>query len=271
MTPVFKEILLGIKRAVSLLRWEERRTLYIAAFLMLLTGILTNGPAVILEKQVDKLVSGTAIQFDVVLPFVVLLLVVILIREALSVIRKYLIENIAAQTDKEQTAHVIERLLKTDIGAFLYQQQIGSLYEHIFRSIDGLIRNNKLTFMDFAPVFFTALAAIGIAFFQKPLIASVMVLVIPTGLYIIVKQVSSQKGIRVALLRNKEEVDGKVVELLGGIETIRVLNTHDFEVSKVERSTEKRRKIEIRHHLFMALFDAAKSLNVDFVLTKAIS
>jgi len=88
--------------------------------------------------------------------------------------------------------------------------------------------------------------------------------VIPTGLYLIVKQVSSQKGIRVALLRQKEQVDGKVIEMLGGIETIRVLNTVRFEVAKVEKSTEERRKIEIKHHIYMALYDAAKSLNEGF-------
>lgn len=261
MNILFKDILLGIKRAVSLLRKKDKIKLSIATILMLITGILTNGPAVILGKLVDKLVGSAATQFDVVIPFIMLVLGVILIREVLTVIRKYLIENIATQTDKDQTVHVIEQLLKADISGFLYQQQIGSLYGRIFRSIEGLVRIIKLTFHDFTPVLFTALAAIGIAFFRMPIIASVMILVIPSGLYIILKQVSSQKGIRVAILRNKEEVDGKVVEMLGGIETIRVLNTSDFEVSKVERSTEKRRKVEIRHHMYMALFDAAKSLN----------
>jgi ATP-binding cassette subfamily B protein len=228
---------------------------------MLITGILTNGPAVILGKLVDQLVSGSVILFSVVFPFILLLCIVILVREGLTVILKYLIQNIATQTDKDQTVKVIERLLKVDIGGYLYQQQIGSLYGRIFRSIEGLISLLKLTFLDFMPVFFAALAAIGIAFFEKPLMASVMILVIPTGLYLVVKQVSSQKGIRVALLRKKEEVDGKVVEMLGGIETIRVLNTVRFEVAKVEKSTEERRKIEIKHHIAMAFYDAAKSLN----------
>jgi len=235
--------------------------LLLATLLMLITGVLSNGPAVILGRLVDTLVAGTTIEFDAVTPFVIILFIVILVREALTVIRKYLVENIATQTDKEQTVHVIDKLLKADIGGYLYQQQIGSLYGRIFRSIEGLVSIIKLIFLDFTPVFFTAVAAIAIAFFQKPMIASVMILVIPTGLYIIVKQVSSQKGIRVDLLRNKEEVDGKVVEMLGGIETIRVLNTNEFEVAKVEKSTEKRRKVEIRHHIYMALFDAAKSLN----------
>jgi ATP-binding cassette, subfamily B, bacterial len=90
-----------------------------------------------------------------------------------------------------------------------------------------------------------------------------MIHVIPTGLYLITKQVSSQKGIRVALLR-KKQIDGKVVEMLGGIETRRVLNTVRFEMAKVEKSTEDRRKIEIKPHIYMALYDAAKSLNEGF-------
>lgn len=261
MSIVFNEILLGIKRSIGLLSRREKRSLCIATFLMLITGILTNGPAVILGKLVDQLVSGSAILFSVVVPFILLLCIVILVREGLTVILKYLIQNIATQTDKDQTVKVIERLLKVDIGGYLYQQQIGSLYGRIFRSIEGLISLLKLTFLDFMPVFFAALAAIGIAFFEKPLMASAMILVIPTGLYLVVKQVSSQKGIRVALLRKKEEVDGKVVEMLGGIETIRVLNTVQFEVAKVEKSTEQRRRIEIKHHIAMAFYDAAKSLN----------
>jgi ATP-binding cassette subfamily B protein len=52
--------------------------------------------------------------------------------------------------------------------------------------------------------------------------------------------------------------------MLGGIETIRVMNTVSFEVAKVEKSTEERRKIEIKHHIAMAFYDAAKSLNEGF-------
>ncbi len=67
----------------------------------------------------------------------------------------------------------------------------GTCHDGVCISIAGLVSITKLTFLDFLPVFFAALAAIGIAFLQQPLLASVMVLVIPTGLYLIVKQVSS--------------------------------------------------------------------------------
>jgi len=259
-----REILTGIRRAISLLSHKSKRSLIVATIIILFTGALNNLPAVILGRLVDKLVNISKIPFDLVTPFLVLIITIILIKETLNVIWKYLIENIATQVDKEQTVMVIERLLKTDIGGFLYQQQIGSLHGRIFRSIQGLIWIIKLTFREFAPIFFSALAAVAIAFYQKPMIATIMILVIPTGLFLIIKQVSSQKGIRVSLLRGKEQVDGKVVEMLGGIETIRTLNTVPNEVGKIEEIAERLRKIEIRHHIYMALFDAAKYLNESF-------
>ena len=61
MNAEFNEILLGIKRSIGLLSRREKRSLYIATFLMFITGILTNGPAVILGKLVDQLVGGSVI------------------------------------------------------------------------------------------------------------------------------------------------------------------------------------------------------------------
>lgn len=266
----FLEITTGFRRTLRLIGKEEKISLIIATFLMLLTGILTNLPAVILGRLVDKLVGVKNIEFGLATPFIILIIMIILIREILTVIRKYLVENIATQTEKKQTVAVIDHLLKTDIGV-INRQQIGSLHGRIFRSIQGLIRIIKLSFLDFLPVFFSALAAVVIAFSQKPILATIMILVIPTGLFIIIKQVSSQKGIRVALLRGKEKIDGTVVEMLGGLETVRVSNTVNQEIKKVENVAEDLRKKEIRHHIFMALFDSVKYLNEGFFYILVIS
>ncbi|MBI2888673.1 MAG: ABC transporter ATP-binding protein [Candidatus Liptonbacteria bacterium] len=272
MSKEFSEILHGFRRTLWLIEKTEKAALVFASFLMLLTGILTNLPAVILGRLVDTLVGTEHINFSIAIPFIALIMGIVLVREALTVVRKYFVENVATQTDKKQTVHVIEHLLKTDI-ANINQQQIGSLHGRIFRSIQGVIRIIKLGFLDFFPVFFSALAAIAIALTQKPLLASVMILVIPAGLFLIVWQVSSQKGIRVALLRGKEKIDGTVVEMLGGIETVRVLHTEDKEVAKVEEVAEVMRKKEIRHHIFMALFDSGKYLNegIFYVLVISLS
>jgi len=113
---------------------SEKITLVLSSFLMLITGTLTNLPAIILGRLVDKLVGLKNIQFSLALPFISLIVVIIVIREVLTVIRKYLVENIAAQTEKKQTVAVIDHLLKTDIS-IINRQQIGSLHGKIFRSI----------------------------------------------------------------------------------------------------------------------------------------
>lgn len=270
MNKEFKEILSGFKQTLHMLEKPEKNMLLFATVLMLINGILTNLPAVILGRFVDKIVNVKQFQFSTATPFIILIILIILVREALTVVRKYFVENVATQTEKKQTVNAVNNLLKTDL-TFLGEKQIGSLHGRLFRSIQGLIRVIKLGFLDFFPAFFSALAAIGIALIQKPFLASVMILVIPAGIYIIVKQISSQKGIRVALLRGKEKIDGAVVEMLGGIETVRTLNTTDQEVGKIGEISEDLRKKEIKHHIQMALFDAAKYLNEGFFYILVIS
>lgn len=270
MNKELSEILLGFRRALYLIDSQEKITLIIASVLMAIAGVLTNLPAVILGRLVDRIVGVKNLEFSLAVPFILLIVFIILIREILTIVRKYLIENIATQTEKKQTVAVIEHLLKTDIGT-INETQIGSLHGRIFRSIQGLVRVIKLGFLEFLPIFFSAVAAIAIALSQKPFLASVMILVVPTTLFIVIKQISSQKGIRVALLRGKEKIDGTVVEMLGGIETVRVLNTQYQEVQKVESVAEDLRRREIRHHIFMALFDSVKYLNEGFFYILVIS
>jgi ATP-binding cassette subfamily B protein len=76
-----------------------------------------------------------------------------------------------------------------------------------------------------------------------------------------VRQLISQKGVRLELLRACEDIDGAVVEQLGGIEYIRVADTHRQEVARLAHATEQRRRKEIRHHFQMSLFGCAKALN----------
>jgi len=266
-----KEILKAFKKALHFLHRKEKGGLFIATLLMLMTGILINLPAVILGKFVDEIINLKNPTFSIAVPFLVLIVIIIISKESLTVVRKYLVENIATQTEKKLTVKVVGHLLKTDINEFINKYQIGALHGRIFRSIQGLIRLIKLGFLDFFPAFFAAIAALVIAFIQKPALASFMILVIPTGLFIVIKQVASQKGIRISLLRGKEKIDGKVVEMMGGLETIRVANTTDFEIKKVEDISEDLRKIEIRHHIWMSIYDAFKYLNEAFFYVLVIS
>lgn len=266
-----KDIYRGFKKTVSFLEKREKTNLAISAMIMLVAGFLVNLPAVILGKFVDEIIDLSNPTFSAAIPFLGIIIAIIILKEILTVIRKYLVENIATQTDKKLTVKTVGHLLKTDILEFINKYQIGALHGRIFRSIQGLIKLIKLGFLDFFPSFFAAVAAIIIAFYQKPILASFMILVIPTGLFIVVKQISSQKGIRVSLLRGKEKIDGKVVEMMGGLETIRVADTTSFEIGKVESIAEDLRKIEIKHHVYMMFYDAAKYLNEAFFYILVVS
>src|SRR5262249_55326686 len=109
---------------------------------------------------------------------------------------------------------------------------------------------------------------------KQPWLGLVMVGVIPASVFLTVRQLVSQKGIRLRLLRSKEEMDGTVVEQLGGLDYVRAANTHRLEVKRVAKSAERRRIKEIRHHFQMSLFGCAKALNEGLfhilVLTMAI-
>lgn len=260
MNQEITDIYTGFKRSVILIPQSQRFLLLLAVSIMAVTGLLTNLPAIIIGRLVDQMTGSANFPFAQAIPFILLVFIILLVREGLTVVRKLLVENIVTQTEKKQSVEVINRLLKSDL-TFLNAQQIGSLHGRVIRSVQGLVRMVKLSFLEFLPILFSALAAIALALFQKPFLASVMILIIPTSLYIIFKQISSQKGIRVSLLRSKEKIDGTVVEMLGGIESIRVANTTSHEVSKVEKIAESLRLREIKHHISMALFDAAKQLN----------
>ncbi len=272
MNSELRDITLGLKRTLRLINPKEKRLLYFAMITMAITGLLTNLPAIIIGRLVDQIKTAQNYTFIQALPYIIVVFIMLLIREGLIVLRKLIIHNIATQTEKKQSVEVVSHLLKSDLN-FLSSQQIGSLHGKVIRSIQGLIRMIKLTFMDFTPAIFGALAAILLALYQKPLIATVMILVIPTSLYIIFKQISSQKGIRVSLLRGKEQIDGTVVEMLSGIEAIRTANTTNYELARIESIAEMLRAREIKHHLSMALFDATKQLNegIFYILVVSIS
>lgn len=99
---------------------------------------------------------------------------------------------------------------------------------------------------------------------KQPWLGVIMAGVIPTSIGLTIWQLISQKGVRLKLIRSREEMDGTVVEQLSGIDYVRAANTHRYEVERVAQSAEKRRRKEIRHHFQMSLFGCAKALNEGF-------
>lgn len=127
--------------------------------------------------------------------------------------------------------------------SYFRKNMTGNIHGRINRCLDGTIKLEKLLFMDFAPAVFNSLAAVITIFMTLPVtLALPMLLVVPIGIFIVLKQISSQKGIRVELLESKSQIDGTIVELINGIEVIRICDSVDFEIDRFDQKSEFLRK-----------------------------
>lgn len=248
------------RTVVSALERGQKQTLFLAFLIMVVTGALTNIPALVLGSLVDTLVGSGAMPFATTVPYLLMIMAAILMREALNVLRKYLVEKTCTRVEKSRLVLLVDHMLRLEMD-YYSSVQVGALNGQIHRSINGLVRIVKLLFLDFFPTGIAAAIAVGIAVAKLPLLGGIMALAIPIGFLVVLWQISSQEGIRIALLRDKEAIDGKVVELLSGIESVRAANTECHETQKVDILAESLRKKEIRHHISMALFDCVKYLN----------
>jgi ATP-binding cassette subfamily B protein len=185
------------------------------------------------------------------------------VREALNVLRRYLVENTCTRIDRDMCVQVVAHLMKVELSELAYEQ-VGSLHGRITRSVDGLVRFLRLSFLDFIPALMTGGFALGAALSKEPRIALAMVGVVPISVALTMWQLITQKGVRLGLMRSREAMDGTVVEQLGGMDYVRAANTHRQEVRRVERAAERRRAKEFRHHFEMSLFGCGKALNEGF-------
>jgi ATP-binding cassette subfamily B protein len=212
-----------------------------------------------LQREVNAGASPAAL-FNTALFFLSLIGGVYLVREAIHVVRRYLVENTCTRIDRDVSVRVVSQLLKVDLGS-LTHEKVGALHGRISRSVDGFVRFLRLFFLDFFPAVLTGVFALTATLSKQPVLALIMAGVIPASVTLTVWQLISQRGVRLKLLRTREEMDGTVVEQLAGLDYVRAANTLRHEVRRVARTAEKRRAREIRHHFQMSLFGCAKALN----------
>ena len=178
-------------------------------------------------------------------------------------LRRYLVETRCTRLEQLLIVRVIGHLMKADLASFT-QDKIGALQGRISRSVVGAVRFLRLGLLDFLPPLLTGLFAIGAALTKQPILALIMASVIPLSLWLTVRQIASQKGVRLRLIRGREQIDGAVVELLGGIDYVRAANTEQHEIERLERAAKDLRKLERNHHLTMSAYGSVRALNEGF-------
>jgi ATP-binding cassette subfamily B protein len=267
-----QELLLILRRGLQvwgLVPARHKLALGGAALLMALTSAANTAIPLLLGMLVDQLErmrEGTSAGhaadpfFRTALFYLGLVGGVYLSREAIHVLRRYLVENTCTRIDRDMTVRVVAHLLKVDLSTFT-REKVGALHGRIFRSVDGFVRFLRMFFLDFFPAILTGVFALVATLGKQPWLGLIMAGVVPASIALTVWQLSTQKDVRLKLMRTREEMDGTVVEQLGGLEYVRAANTQPLEVQRVARSAEKRRAREIRHHFEMSLFGCAKALN----------
>ncbi len=182
-----------------------------------------------------------------------------LLRETLQVGRRYLVEDTCTRFEKHLFVKLVSHLLMTDRAA-ISSEKIGTLHGRILRNISGSVRFLRVGFLDFLPALLAGGFALAAVFHRAAWLGVVMAGVIPVSLAITLRQLKSQKGVRLELLKCRDEMDGTIVEQLGGIDYIRAANTHRQETRRISRAAETLRKKELRHYVVMSFYGSGKAL-----------
>lgn len=248
----------------GLLAKRQRRYLIFIFLIMIVCAALTQFTPKAIGWITDDITGENPAEFSAVLPLLAAILIVNILNQFLQIVRRILVEDTATKTEKKARGNVISALLHAPLSYFK-ENMTGNIHGRLDRSLDGTVQLEKLLFMDLAPAIFNSIAAIIVIFTSLPvLLALPMMLVIPIGIAIVFRQISTQKGIRVSLLETKSAMDGSIVELLNGIEVIRITDSVHLEEERFDRKSEGLRKKEMTHHMAMAKYDILKYINEVF-------
>ena len=250
-----------LKNIYKLLEKQQKIKFLLIILIMIISAGLTQLTPKTIGWLTDDILNVQGVSFEKVIPFLVFILIVNVVNEIIKIIRRVMVEDVATKTEKKARGIVIKSLLMAPLSYFR-KNMTGNIHGKLNRCLDGTIKLEKLLFMDFAPAIFNSIAAIITIFFTLPItLALPMFLVIPIGIFIVLKQIGSQKGIRVELLESKSEMDGTIVELINGIEVIRICDSVDFELNRFNNKSEFLRNKEMKHHKAMAMYDCLKFIN----------
>ncbi len=269
---LWAELRLILKRAGQVWRLVPRRqklSLCSSAVLM----AVTSGCATAIALLLGRLVEGVKVGFDrgwdrseqihVAGISLALLAGTYLLREGLHILRRLFAENACTAVERDMTVRLIDHLMKVDL-ATLNEEKIGTLHGRIQRSVVGFVRFLRLGVLEFLPALTTGAIALAATVSKQPILGLVMLGVAPFSIYLTVRQLVTQKGVRIGLNQSREVMDGTVVELLHGLDFVRAGNTQGLELKRVAEAADQRRRKEARHHFEMTLYGCAKALNEAF-------
>jgi ATP-binding cassette, subfamily B, bacterial len=259
------ELIRTARRVWRTIARRHRWALLGAVAIMAVSGVANTALPLLSGRLVDRVSTGVMsdeARSDILSGAGVLLLMVgvlVLVRELLQVVRRYLVENTCTRIERLLSVKVVGQIIQADLSR-LTHEKTGALHGRVFRSVDGFMRLLRLSFLEFLPAIIIGSFALATALWKQPWLGLAMAGVIPATLVLTVWQLISQRRVRLQLLRGREELDGTVVEQFGGLDYIRAANTYNQELRRVAKAAETRRKQELGHHVAMSFFGAGKAV-----------
>src|SRR5687767_7145343 len=162
---------------------RHRWALIGAVCVMILGGAANTALPLLSGKIVDRVqigVSGgepTGPMMEVVGMLLLAVAILVLLRELLQVLRRYLVENTCTRIERHLSVKVVGHLMQADLSK-LTHEKVGALHGRMFRSVDGFMRLLRLSFLDFFPAVVIGLMAILTAVGKQPLLGLAMLCVI---------------------------------------------------------------------------------------------
>lgn len=266
------EMRLILSRAAHVWRLVPPRhkvSLGLSAACMAVTSGCATAIALCLGKLIDGIKSGLEAGaspkalWENANFYLTLLIATYLTRELLNVVRRVFAERTCVNVEKEMAVRLIDHLMRVDLSS-LNAEKIGALHGRIQRSVTGFVRFLRLSVLEFGPAMLTGAIAFAVTLAKEPRLGLVMIGVVPISIYLTVRQLISQKGVRLGLNQSREDMDGTVVELLHGLDYVRASDTAGLELARVDAAASRRRDKEVRHHFEMSLYGCAKALNEVF-------
>jgi ATP-binding cassette, subfamily B, bacterial len=149
-----RDLFLTGKRVWRTIARRHRWALLGAVLVMAFGGVANTALPLLSGKLVDRVatgvtsgeMTGTIIQAATSLLFAVAVLV--LLRELLQVLRRYLVENTCTRIERHLSVKVVGHLMQADLSR-LTHEKVGALHGRLFRSVDGFMRLLRMGFLEF--------------------------------------------------------------------------------------------------------------------------
>eukprot|EP00956_Cyclotella_meneghiniana_P025870 scaffold54827_cov75-Cyclotella_meneghiniana.AAC.1 len=233
-------------------------------------SMLASQPAVLLGKVVDAIGDGA--NAETAWPLFGLIVLSLVGKEACTISRKFLVERQSTSLEKGAFLEQSKHLLAVRVDA-LQDRRVGDLAVRLDKSVSGLIKLMKVSFLEGLPNLATACVALSLAYNSHWSVGLAMVGAVSTGALVTVAQIRSQEGIRISLNELKAAMGGSIAELLGNLAYIRASGMRQAEEKRLEDCAEKLRRTEFDHHKYMMSFSSAKELieGLGFVVVVGIA